>query len=448
MKKRLLVLTMLVISLFVTSCAARDTSKEGGNEQDKTQVAEGKTQISFWHSMGGVNGEALEELVKRYNESQDDYFVTAEFQGEYDDALTKIRASSAGKDIGADIVQVFDLGTRFMMDSGLIVPIQEYIDKDNYDISKIEPNLDAYYTVDGKLNSMPFNSSTPLLYYNKDIFAKAGIEEAPKSLEEMFEIATDLKEKGEVEMPISMSIYGWWVEQFMSKQEKDMFDKNNGRESNPSKVVFDENGGMESILSMWKELNDKGIAPNVGKQGGTPEFVSGKSAMTFASTASLKQLLIEVGDKFELGTAYFPGVHKSDQGMVSIGGASIYMIDTEDEARKDGAWDFIKFMVSPQSQAYWNAQTGYFPINVDAHQEKEFKDNIEKYPQFKTAIDQLHDSSPESQGGLATVYQEGRQIVEKYLEEVLNDNKTPSEASQAMAKEFNSALENYNAANK
>lgn len=444
MKKKVILIITIVFAMLFTACS------KGGSKEDKDVAAAeeaGKTTVTFWHSMGGVNGKALDELVKRYNESQDKYYVKAEFQGEYDDALTKLRASSAGKEVGADMVQVFELGARFMIDSGLIVPVQEYIDKDNFDVSKIEPNLAAYYTIDGKLNSMPFNSSTPLLYYNKDVFEKAGIAEVPKSLEEMMDIADDLKTKGGVEMPISMSIYGWWVDQLMSKQELPMFNNGNGREKNPTEVVCDENGGMENILTMWKELEDKGVAPNVGKQGGIPEFVSGTSAMTFASTASLKEILNEVGDSFEVGTAYFPSVKKTDKGMVSIGGASIYMIDTGDDERKDASWDFIKFLVSPESQAFWNAETGYFPINVDAHEEPVFKENIEKFPQFQTAIDQLHDSSPASQGGLATVYQETRQIEEKYVEEVLNNNKTPKEAAEEIAKEVNSALENYNAAN-
>ena len=138
------------------------------------------------------------------------------FQGAYDDALNKLRSASSAADACVDVVQVFDLGTRFMIDSGWIVPVQNYIDSTGYDINNIEPNLAAYYTVDGKLNSMPFNSSTPLLYYNKDIFKKAGIENPPTSLEEILEIGEVLKTKGGAEMPIAISIYGWWVEQWMS----------------------------------------------------------------------------------------------------------------------------------------------------------------------------------------------------------------------------------------
>src|SRR5699024_11251004 len=88
----------------------------------------------------------------------------------YEIYLTKLRNSTQCSEVGADIVQVFELGERNMIDSGLIVPVQDYIDKSGYDINQIEPNLAAYYTIEGKLNSMPFNSSTPLLYYNKDMF--------------------------------------------------------------------------------------------------------------------------------------------------------------------------------------------------------------------------------------------------------------------------------------
>lgn len=397
--------------------------------------------------MGGNLGQAIDYMVNDYNASQDKYIVRAEYQGEYDDALTKLRSSASGKDVGADMVQVFELGARFMIDSGLIVPVQEYIDKDNYDITKLEPNLVAYYSIDNKLNSMPFNSSTPLLYYNVDMFEKASVE-PPKSLEDMMTVGKKLLDSGVTQMPISMSIYGWWIDQLMNKQALDLFDNENGRKANPTKTVFVENGGVENILVRWKELKDAGIAPNVGKQGGTPEFISGTSAMTFGSTASLRQILSEVGDRFRVGTAYFPSVNNSDTGMVSIGGASVYMINSENQEKMDGSWDFIKYLVSPKSQAFWNANTGYFPVNMDAHQEKEFIDNIEKFPHFKTAIDQLHDSRPEDRGGLATVYQEGRQIMEKYIEEVLNDNISPKEASAKMAEEIDKALETYNRVNK
>lgn len=450
-------LLVALMFLGLTACAGSKEAPNNSTDESKTQSSEqaentesqgstDKTTIVFWHSMGGNLNDAIDYLVEEYNNSQDKYVVKAQFQGEYDDALTKLRSSASGKDVGADLVQVFDLGTRYMIDSGLIKPIQDFVDQDNYDTSQLEENLLAYYTVDGKLNSMPFNSSTPLLYYNKDMFDEAGVE-VPKSLEEMKETGKKLMDSGVTDMPISMNVYGWWVEQFMSKQGLDIFDKGNGRKANPTKTVFDESVGVTNVLKEWKELKDLGIAPNVGKQGGSPEFKAGTSAMTFASTASLAQILSEVGDRFEVGTAYFPGVMASDSNGVSIGGASLYALDSGDEDKMQGTWDFIKFLVSVDSQTYWNANTGYFPVNKGVLDTEEFKELIEKSPQFETAINQLHDSSPEDQGALATVFQESRQIIEKYIEEMLNDKLSPEEASKKMAEEIDAALESYNKVN-
>ena len=105
-----------------------------------------------------------------------------------------------------------------MIDSGWVIPMQQLIDADGYDISKIEPNIAAYYTVDDTLYSMPFNSSTPILYYNKDMFDKAGITEVPTSLEGMKDIADDLTSKGGAGEAISLGMYGWFFEQFTCKQ--------------------------------------------------------------------------------------------------------------------------------------------------------------------------------------------------------------------------------------
>ena len=136
------------------------------------------TTITFWHSMGGVNGEAMDYLVNKFNEENEDGItVESVYQGEYDDTINKLKSAQIGN-MGADLVQIYDLGTRFMIDSGWVIPMQDMIDADGYDISQIEPNVAAYYTTDdGTMYSMPFNSSTPLLYYNKDMFEAAGITE-------------------------------------------------------------------------------------------------------------------------------------------------------------------------------------------------------------------------------------------------------------------------------
>lgn len=433
-----------------------DQTKEGSADtktEDKVEMADASdvsgTEITFWHSMGGVNGAAIDTLVKKFNdENKYGIKVNAQYQGEYDDSLNKLKSAQIGN-MGADLVQVYEIGTRFMIESGWIVPMQDMIDVDKYDMSQIEKNLAAYYTVDDELYSMPFNSSTPLMYYNKDIFDKAGITEIPDSLEGIEAIGDQLMQKGGAGEVMSLSIYGWFFEQFLSKQGLDYADNGNGREKAADKVAFDENGGGLKILNAWNSLYKKGYAPNVGKGGdaGLADFSAGKSAITLGSTASLKQILQDVNGKFEVGTAYFPKVSSSDEGGVSIGGASLWALNNNDPKKLRATWEFVKFLISPESQAYWNAETGYFPVTTAAHDEPVFKENIAKYPQFQTAIDQLHDSAPEYTGALLSVFPEARATVESEIENMMNGEK-PEKAVKNIADSINKAIEEYNLVNK
>lgn len=407
------------------------------------------TEISFWHSMGGVNGQAIDTLVKKFND-ENEYGITvkAQYQGEYDDSLNKLKSAQIGN-MGADLVQVYEIGSRFMIESGWITPMQQMIDADSYDLSQIEPNLAAYYTIDNQLYSMPFNSSTPIMYYNKEMFEKAGITEIPDSLEGIEAVGEKLLNEGGAGQVISLGIYGWFFEQFIGKQGLEYANNGNGRTEPATAVAFDENGAAENILTAWKSLYDKGYAPNVGKGGdaGLADFSAGKSAITLGSTASLKQILQDVNGKFEVGTAYFPKVKSTDEGGVSIGGASLWALNNNDPKKTRATWEFVKFLISPESQAYWNAQTGYFPVTTAAQEEPVFKENVEKYPQFQTAIDQLHDSSPEYVGALLSVFPEARATVESEIENLLNGNADVEKTVKNMADAINKSIEEYNLVN-
>ena len=117
------------------------------------------------------------------------------------------------------------------------------------------------------------------------------------------------------------------------------------------------------------------------------------------------------------------------------------------EVKEAAVWKFVEFLVSPESQAYWNSQTGYFPVNTKAQDEDVFKENIAKYPQFQTALDQLHDSAPQYAGALLSVFPEARQIVQQQIENMLNGQATPEEAAAEMASQINSSIEEYNLVN-
>ena len=450
MKKKLTasVAVASVLSMSTGMVFADETTAEVPEIEMADASEVDKTTISFWHSMGGVNGQAIDTLVQKFND-ENEYGITveAEYQGSYDDALNKLKSAQIGN-MGADLVQVYEIGTRFMIESGWIVPMQSMVNADEYDTSVLESNLAAYYTINDMLYSMPFNSSTPLMYYNKDMFDAAGITEIPDSLESIAQIGDKLLDSGAQEV-MSLGIYGWVFEQFIGKQGLEYANNGNGRTEAATAVAFDENGAAANILNEWKNLYDLGYAPNVGKGGdaGLADFSAGKSAITLGSTASLKQILQDVDGKFEVGTAYFPKVKSTDEGGVSIGGASLWALDNNDPKKLRATWEFVKFLISPESQAFWNAETGYFPVNVDAHDEDVFKENIEKYPQFETAIDQLHDSAPQYAGALLSVFSEARAIVESEIESMLNGNETVDEAVDSMASQINDAIEEYNLVN-
>lgn len=451
MKKKLTASVLAVASVLSMSTGmvfADETTAEVPEIEMADASEVDKTTISFWHSMGGVNGQAIDTLVQKFND-ENEYGITveAEYQGSYDDALNKLKSAQIGN-MGADLVQVYEIGTRFMIESGWIVPMQSMVNADEYDTSVLESNLAAYYTINDMLYSMPFNSSTPLMYYNKDMFDAAGITEIPDSLESIAQIGDKLLDSGAQEV-MSLGIYGWFFEQFIGKQGLEYANNGNGRTEAATAVAFDENGAAANILNEWKNLYDLSYAPNVGKGGdaGLADFSAGKSAITLGSTASLKQILQDVDGKFEVGTAYFPKVKSTDEGGVSIGGASLWALDNNDPKKLRATWEFVKFLISPESQAFWNAETGYFPVNVDAHDEDVFKENIEKYPQFETAIDQLHDSAPQYAGALLSVFSEARAIVESEIESMLNGNETVDEAVDSMASQINDAIEEYNLVN-
>ena len=221
MKKR-------ILSLMVTACVCMSAlagcgAGASGSSSKADAKSDGKTQLVFWHSMGGKGGDAINTLVDKFNkENKSNITVTAQYQGEYDDAINKIK-SSKDKNTYPDIMQLYDLGTRWMIDSKLSTPMQKFIDDDKFDTSSLEPNLLAYYTVDKKLNSMPFNSSTPILYYNKTAFKEAGLdpEKAPADFDEIKTYSEKLTKKdGNTvsQYGYSMAIYGWFFEQFLAKQ--------------------------------------------------------------------------------------------------------------------------------------------------------------------------------------------------------------------------------------
>jgi sn-glycerol 3-phosphate transport system substrate-binding protein len=202
------------------------------------------------------------------------------------------------------------------------------------------------------------------------------------------------------------------------------------------------------VLTWWKDLIDTKAANNLGRKTDDSKkaFSAGQVGMILDSTAALKGLVDSASGKFEVGTGFLPKPSDAKDGGVIVGGASLWIMNNRPDDEQKSTWDFIKFLTSSKEQAYWHVNTGYFPITKKAYDEDVVKENLKKFPQFQTAIDQLHQTklNTATQGAVMGVFPEARQIVEGAIEEALNNKKSPKEALDAAEKEITSKILLYN----
>ena len=466
MKKRMFILLslLMIFSMILAACQTateapveepevEPPAEEEPEEEPEEEV--GVVEIDFWHSMGGdLGGIAIPEMANNFNASQSQCFVEPIYQGSYDDALNKLRASLQTGETPA-VMQLYDIGTRLMVDLDVITPVQQFIDRDNYDVSDLEPNVLAYYTVEGQQASMPFNTSTPMLYYNKDMFEAAGLDpdNPPRTFDEITEAArllTQTDDAGNVTVSgISMSIYGWFFEQLLAVSGGYYVNNGNGRDALATEATFNSPEGV-AILEWWKGMYDEGLMGDYGRVNADVRtaFYAEQTAMFVDSTAVLRGAMDTVAGKFEIGTAYLPRPNEEafENSGTIIGGGSLWVISDSPPEAQDCAWEFIKFQAAPDQQAYWHTMSGYFPIRLTAYDEPLATEWREQYPQFATAVNQLHlaPNNRVTQGGLIGVFPTARQTIEAAIEEVLADVATPQEALDKAAQTVTEAIEEYN----
>jgi sn-glycerol 3-phosphate transport system substrate-binding protein len=176
MKKRRLLICLLSVMVLVAALSGSPA------------LAQTPVEISFWHAMSGNNGKVVTDLVAQFNASQSEVVVTEQNKGNYNETLNAV-IQAAGQQQGPNLAQIFDLGTPLAIDSGFFTPVESLLSADELKAIKddVLPPLINYFTVGGKLNSVPWNNSTPLFYYNKDMFTAAGLdpEKPPTTWQEL-----------------------------------------------------------------------------------------------------------------------------------------------------------------------------------------------------------------------------------------------------------------------
>ena len=438
------------------SGSGTDTAKDALDAPgaEVLEKATDKTTIEFWHGMKGANAAAIDKLVADFNaQSGGKVEVKAIYQGNYDETIAKYKASVQQKSTPA-LVQIYDIGSRFMVDSKQTVPMYKFIDKDKFNAADIEPNIANYYSIDGKLQSMPFNTSTPLLYLNKEAFVRAGLDptKPPKNLDEIGEMAKKLTVKDAsgktVQYGFGAAIYGWLLEQLMATDDKEYCDNGNGRKGLATKVQFDQETGVR-VAQWWADLVKGGYATNTGRKTDDAQaaFKAGTVAIHLESTGAMRGYVEAAKGKFTVLTAPYPKASSSSTGGPIIGGASLWINGVGHSAKeKRAAWEFVKFAVSPAQQAKWHTGTGYVPVNAKALDEQIDKDWVAQYPQFKTAVDQLHALPPSvaSAGCLLGVMPQARKASEDGLEAAIVGGKPADQAMKDAAASVQGAIDSYN----
>lgn len=415
--------------------------------------ASAKEKIVFWHAMSGEGQKTLEKIVSDYNNSQDKIEVEAIFQGSYEEAIVKFKAVS-GTDEVPNLVQMNDISTSFMYRSGSIVPMSDFIEKDtSFNVDNLEDVLLNYYRINGKLYSMPFNSSTAILVYNKDAFKEVGLdpEVAPKSYKEVEEFAKKLVKKDENGIVdrygFSIISYAWFIEQLLANDNVLYTDEENGRNGNmPTKVVYGEQ--LPTILNWMQGMNSEKVAINYGREWDSTRsaFSSGKVAMYLDSSAGLTGIINN--SKFNVGTAFIPNESGVFNGSV-IGGASLWITDSKDDSKEQAAWDFVKYAVSKEVQAQWSTKTGYFPVNKLSYETETMKAYMKKTPQFKVVVDELKatNKNTATQGAILGVFPDVREKMVEAMEAV-SEGEDGAKIAKDVEKASNRIISRYNRINK
>lgn len=383
-----------------------------------------KTQIEWWHAMGGALGQKVNQIASDFNASQSEYEIKPVYKGTYAETMTSAVASFRAKNQPA-IVQVFEVGTASMMGAKKAVfPVYQLMEKTNepFDPNSYLSTVTGYYTTsDGKMMSLPFNSSTPVLYYNKVLFKKAGIDKPPRTWKEMEVVSQKLLDSG-VKCGFTTTWQSWTqIENFGARNNLPIATKNNGFDGLDTTFLFNKSPFVAHIQQMadWAK---SGIFKYGGRQSDSmPLFYTQECAMVMESSAGFAGIK-ENMKGIDIGVSQLPYDDTLVQKPANtiIGGASLWVMSGRPEAEYNGVAKFFTYLSSPEVQADWHQATGYLPVTKAAYALTQQQGFYQQNPGADTAILQMTTSEPtaNSKGLRFGNFLQTREIVDEELEKV------------------------------
>lgn len=411
--------------------------------------AHAATEIQWWHAMTGPLNDKVNAMANAFNASQSEYQIVPVFKGTYDETLAAgIAATRAGK--SPAILQVFEVGTATMMNAkGAIKPVHELMKEagEPFDPASYIPAVAGYYTSNqGEMLSFPFNSSTTVMYYNKDAFKQAGLdpEKPPVTWPELFADAHKLKAAGEG-CAFTTDWQSWvQLESFSAWHNQPFATNNNGFGGTETKLVF--NGPLQvQHISHLSDMVKAGEFKYGGRKSESQAlFYAGTCDLFMGSSASLAA--IRQNAKFQFGVAklpYYPDVAGAPQNTI-IGGASLWVMSGHSAQEYRGVAKFFTYLSQAKVQADWHQASGYLPITLAAYELSKQSGYYQQNPGADVSVEQMIGQVTNQSRGLRLGNMpQIRTVIDEELESVWAGKKTPQAALDEAVRRGNELLERF-----
>lgn len=421
-------------------------------------AAEEVRTVDFWHTLTGVNGEAIEAIATAFNETigkEKGIVVKAVYQGNDNSEKLKTLAQAESFEDFPDVAQIAGAGIPSAITYDSLVPVGDLMGREGNTITleDIEPNMLRSYTYQNKLIGMPVSCSALLLYYNVDMFNEVGLTEAPKTIAELADAVAKLTQKDDkgnvTRYGLNVAVRRYQMANFIGGQgEYNFFGDNEGGRTAPmTKVTFGEDGTLRAFLTEWeKVIKTGGYKPY--EDDINEEFALELFGMAMMSTARIGKIKGLVGDKFNWNVAALPKVNEKDTGGISVGGSCVVMFDPDkDPAQVDATWEFVQFMVSAEQQFKFHQASGYIPVNTKIYDLPEAETWFAENPMYKIAIDAIHASHPNVQEPFDIINWEIDSVIQGHMLAFANGEETLDQCHDGIVKECNEKLDAYHLAN-
>jgi sn-glycerol 3-phosphate transport system substrate-binding protein len=416
--------------------------------------AQAVTDIAWWHAMSGQLGRQVEKLATDFNASQSDYRIVPSYKGNYTETVTA--AIFAFRSHGQPaIVQVNEVATGTMMAAkGAIYPVFELMrdEKETFSPDAYLPAVTGYYTdVDGNMLSFPFNSSTPILYYNKDLFRKAGLdpEAPPKTWPELGAAAIKLRSAGAV-CGFTTSWPSWInVENFSAFHNLPMSTRANGFSGLDAELDFNNPAMVRHIGQLAKWQADRIFDYSGRATTAEPRFQNGECGIFLGSSATRAD--IQANSKFHVGYGmlpYWPDVAGAPQNS-TIGGATLWVLRGRPDDEYKGVAKFFAYLSRPEIQAAWHQNTGYLPVTRAAFDLSRAQGFYARNPGTEISIEEITLKPPteNSKGLRLGSFVLIRDVIEDELEQAFSGKKTAQAALDSAVARGNRLLRQFESAN-